>query len=309
MSSQSKQFEEFLAALSARIGAATPHGLDLVRDVSEALHLAGTEPEGVTYAEVDAGGVTALWCIPEGSGTEHALVHFHMGGSVVASMHSDRKAAGHIAKAAGVRSLVVNFRRSPEDKYPAQVEDAEAAFDWLLSQGYRAENIGSVGHSIGGYLAVMLALTLRDKGKPMPGAIVSISPWCDLELSDDSMTNNADVDRLLSKPLLEFFRESWLGGTGVAFDDPRVSLLHADLQGLPPTNVQWGTAEILAGEDAAFADRLIAAGVDAEAQPLADGQHSFVIAAGRVPEVDETIAQTGDWLRSKLRLAEPARTG
>ena len=160
-----------------------------------------------------------------------------MGGSVVASMHSERKAAGHIAKAAGVRSLVVNFRRSLEDKYPSQVEDAEAAFGWLLAQGYRAENIGRVGHSVGGYLAVMLALTPRDKGTPIPGAIVSISPWCDLEISDDAMTTNADADTLLSEPPLKFFRECWLGGTGVAFDDPGVSLLNADLRGLPPTSV------------------------------------------------------------------------
>jgi len=307
-STGAQEFATFLESLAARVASATGHGLDIVRDVFENLHRAGAEPEGVTYAEVNANGVDALWCIPDGADTEHALLHFHLGGTVVASMHSDRKAAAHIAKATGVRSLVLDFRRAPENKYPAQVEDAEAAFSWLVDQGYRPADIGAVGHSAGGYLAVMLALTLRDKGKALPGAIVSISPWCDLEIKDDAMETNAESDKLLSKPLLEFFRECWLGDTGVEYTDPRVNLLHADLTGLPPTSLQYGTAEILAGEDAAFGDRLTRAGVDVDVRPLADGQHSFVIAAGRVPEVDDAIAETGQWLRSKLGIPEPVAT-
>jgi monoterpene epsilon-lactone hydrolase len=110
-----------------------------------------------------------------------------MGGTVVASMHSDRKSAGHIAKAAGVRSLIVDFRRSPENPYPAQIDDALAAFEWLVAQDYRPAHIGSVGHSVGGFLAVMLAITLRDQGKEQPGAIVSISPRCDLEIGNDDI--------------------------------------------------------------------------------------------------------------------------
>jgi hypothetical protein len=65
----------------------------------EKLHLAAIEPEAVTYAEVDADGVPALWCIPEGSDPDRALLHSHSGGTVVTSMHTDRKAIGHIAKA------------------------------------------------------------------------------------------------------------------------------------------------------------------------------------------------------------------
>ncbi|MHA5048302.1 alpha/beta hydrolase [Streptomyces sp. SD15] len=84
------------------------------------------------------------------------MLHFHFGGSVTASMHSDRKAAGHIAKAAGARSLVVDFRLAPEHPHPAQLDDAETAYRWLLSQGYEPGHIGSPGHSIGGTLAVML---------------------------------------------------------------------------------------------------------------------------------------------------------
>ena len=84
------------------------------------------------------------------------------------SMHSDRKAAAHIAKPAGVRSLVLNYRRSPEHKYPAQIEDVQTAYDWLLQKGYQPDKIASVGHSVGGNLAISLGLRLRDTGPHSP---------------------------------------------------------------------------------------------------------------------------------------------
>ncbi|MFL6077120.1 MAG: hypothetical protein ACJ73S_27310 [Mycobacteriales bacterium] len=92
--SQAQQFGRFLESVRAK--SSTP-GLDLgiLRDIVERHHLASTEPEGVTYA--------GLWCIPEGADPDRALPHLHFGGSVTASMHSDRKAAGHIAKAVAHR--------------------------------------------------------------------------------------------------------------------------------------------------------------------------------------------------------------
>ena len=199
---------------------------------------------------------------PADSDPDGVLLHSHMGGTVVASMHSDRKAAAHLARAAGVRSLVLNFRRSPEHKFPAQIEDVRNAYDWLLQKGYQPENIASVGHSVGGNFAVGLALGLRDEGAALPGAIVSISPWVDLTLSNENDTRNADSDRLLSRPLRSSSARRWLDGTGVDFADPRVSLLGADLSGLPPIAVFWGSDEVLAGEDAEFARLAEAAGND-----------------------------------------------
>ncbi len=298
-STQAKEFAEFFGALSAR--SANPNfDLETIRDILETMHVATTEPEGVSYAEVDAGGVQALWCIPADSDPDRVLLHNHLGGTVVASMHSDRKAAAHIAKAAGARSLVLNFRRSPEHKFPAQIEDVRNAYNWLLQQGYRPENIASVGHSVGGNFAVGLAIALRDEGAALPGAIVSISPWVDLTLTNETYTSNADRDRLLSLPLAQFFRSSWLDGTGVSPEDPRVSLLFADLSGLPPIAVSWGSDEVLAGEDAEFARRLEAAGNEVLVRAVDEGQHSYIIGAGWVPEVDEAIAEIGRWLKSKL---------
>lgn len=299
VSPQAQQFAEFLAGTNAKTS--TP-GLDLaiVRDVVDTHHKASSEPEGVTYAEVDAGGVPALWAIPEGADPDKALLHFHFGGSVVASMHSDRKAAGHIAKAAGARSLVLDSRLAPEHPYPAQLDDAETAYRWLLSQGYEPRNIGSTGHSIGGTLAVMLPLRLIAKGEPTPGAVVSISPWTDLTLTNPAVDANEDTDKMLSRATLELFRSAWLQDPGVDFADPTISLNQADLTGLPPTQVHYGQYETLADDGAQLAQRLADFKITTEVHPMPEGQHSFILGAGRVPEVDQAIQQMGHWLRTHL---------
>ncbi|NEB04143.1 alpha/beta hydrolase [Streptomyces sp. SID13726] len=276
--------------------------VDALRTRVESVHLKAREPEGVTYKEVDAGGVLGIWCEPVGANTDYVLLHGHSGGSVLSSAFVDRKVGGHIAKAAGAPVLVLDFRRSPEHKYPAQLDDMESAFNWLLSEGYAAGNIISIGHSIGGFLAVALALRLRDKKQPLPGAIVSISPWCDLEIASKTMETNAETDKMLSREILQFFRESWLGGTGIEFTDARINLNRADLSGLPPTLVSWGTYEVLAGEDEEFAARVSNAGIDTATVVVHGGQHSYVLGAGRVPEADAAIAQIGAWIRDKTTI-------
>jgi epsilon-lactone hydrolase len=300
-STESDQMAEFFATVAAR----TKVDLEIItrRDILERQHLLGTEPEGVTYAEVDADGVPGLWCIPAGCDDDSVLLWNHAGGSVVFSMHSDRKLAGHLGKAAGVRTLVVDFRRAPENKFPAQEDDVATVYRWLLDQGYRAGKIVSGGHSIGGNLAVRLPLRLRDEGRPLPGAIVTVAGWFDVELENATLETNAATDKSLTVPLMKFFRDAWLGGTGTAYTDPRVNPLHADLGGLPPMNISYGAYEILAGGVVEFADRAKAAGLDVSLHSVPEGQHLFLFGAGRVPETNAAIAEIGRWIRSKLGLA------
>jgi len=91
-SEQAKEMAQRYASVRERT---SRPDLDLAarRDIDESLHSLAREPERVSFAEVDADGVPALWC----SDAEHVLLHCHAGGTVVFSMHSDRKAAGHIA--------------------------------------------------------------------------------------------------------------------------------------------------------------------------------------------------------------------
>jgi epsilon-lactone hydrolase len=172
-SKQLKQMNELYASIKERLSA-PDIDLATLRDIAEKVHLAASEPEAVTYAEVDAGGVPALWCIPEGCDPDRVLLHSHAGGTVVTSMHTDRKALGHIAKVVGACALIVNYRRSPEHKFPAQIDDMEGAYRWLLARGIRPESIASIGHSVGGNFAVSLAVTLREKGVAPPAAVLSV---------------------------------------------------------------------------------------------------------------------------------------
>ena len=304
-SKQLKQMNELYASIKEAL---SNPDIDLAtrRDIAEKVHLAASEPEAVTYAEIDAGGAPALWCIPEGCNPDRVLLHSHAGGTVVTSMHTDRKALGHIAKVVGARALVVDYRRSPEHKFPAQIDDMERAYRWLLSRGIRPENVASVGHSVGGNLAVSLAVTLRDQGIPLPAAILSVSPWYDMEAKNETLDSNAGTDALISRVAVQTFREAWLGGTGVAWNDPRVNMLYADLTDLPPTMVYYGAHEVLAGEAVEFAKRAKDAGVDLSLHSLPEGQHNFIWGAGRVPEADQAIKEIGGWLRSKLGLARLA---
>jgi epsilon-lactone hydrolase len=298
-SEQQKQMNELYASIKERL---SNPDIDLAtrRDIAENFHLAATEPEAVTYSEVDAGGVPALWCIPQGCDPDRVLLHSHAGGTVITSMHTDRKALGHIAKVVGARVLVVNYRRAPEHKFPAQMDDMERAYRWLLARGIRPENIASIGHSVGGNLAVSLVITLREKGAPLPAAILSISPWYDMEAKNETLETNAETDALISRQAVEMFREAWIGGTSVAWNDPGVNMLYADLTGLPPIMVYYGAHEMLAGEAVEFAERAKDAGVDVSLHSLPKGQHNFIWGAGRVPEADQAIKEIGAWLRSKL---------
>lgn len=297
LSAEALAFEQLLAE-----GRKSPTELDILRLSSERLHRGASEPEEVTYREVVANGVPAIWVQPAAADNSFVLLHTHAGGSVSTSAAVDRKLAGHIATAVGAPALVLDYRRAPENKYPAQLDDVEAAFEWLGSQGYEAKKIITIGHSIGGFLSAAIALRLRDAGKELPGAIVSISPWCDLQIANATIEANADTDKLLSRRVLEFFRDAWIGGTGIAADDVRINLNRADLSGLPPTLVSWGTYEVLAGEGEEFAGRLKAADVQTEAFPVPGGQHSYVWGAGRVPESDAAIVRIAQWLRSTLSI-------
>src|SRR5262245_65904173 len=93
------------------------------------------------------------------------------------------------------------------------------AYHCLIAKWIRAENVAVTGQSIGGNLAVSLAIELRNKGVAMPAAILSVSGWYDMELKNDTIKSNDKNDKLLYRPILEWFREAWVGGNETSWND------------------------------------------------------------------------------------------
>jgi monoterpene epsilon-lactone hydrolase len=300
-SPQSEAQRELFRAFGDRLTAEPPLELHQIREMFEGFEALAAEPTQVCYEETDAGGIPALWCLPIGAADDRVMLFFHGGGFVTNTPSSHRKMAGHLAKAAGVRGLVIDYRRAPEHHFPAQLDDAVVAYRWLLDQGIAAEHIFTCGDSAGGNLATALPLRLRDDGLPLPGAIVAISPWYDMEAKGETLKTNAATDTLLRPGLGEGMTDLFLGPSG-SKTDPLANPLHADMAGMPPIFLTAGGWEGLQDNADRMAARAEAAGVDTTLEIVPGMQHVFTFQAGRAPEADQTIATIGRWVRPRLGL-------
>lgn len=277
----------------SRLGSEPAMGLEAMREMFETWHSATLEPTAVTYRDVDADGVDAMWAIPDGA-ADSVLLHLHGGGFSGGSKHSHRKLAAHLAKACGARALVLNYRLAPEHTFPAQLDDAETAFDWLVAQGIPADQIVVVGDSAGGGLAFLLIDRLRQAGKALPGGLVALSPWTDLNCTGASLDDNSDV--LISRPLLQQMAAIYLGAN--ADQAGAASPLSLSVDGFPPVLVLVGQSEALLNDSTRMVDKLVQAGVDAEIDVTPDMQHVFPFMAGRSPEADRAVHRVGAWVRA-----------
>src|SRR6266542_6266813 len=137
-------------------------------------------PAGTETIAVDAGGVPAVRVTARASQRDRHVLYLHGGGFVTGSSSLYRHLTWRLAAAARARLLSVDYRLAPEHPFPAALEDAVAAYRWLLADGADARQIAVMGDSAGGALAFAMLLKLRDEGLPLPAAAVGLSPWVDL---------------------------------------------------------------------------------------------------------------------------------
>src|SRR5262249_56169818 len=102
--------------------------------------------------------------------------------------------SGHLARAAGCRVLVPDYRLAPEHPFPAAIDDSTAAYRWLLSQGFQPQHLAVAGESSGGGLTMATLLALRKAGTSLPATAVVMSPWVDLACTGETMRTRAGVD-------------------------------------------------------------------------------------------------------------------
>ncbi len=244
---------------------------------------------------VSAGGVKAEWVDAPGADPNRAILYLHGGGYVIGSINTHRSLAGRLSRASKARVLLIDYRLAPENPHPAAVEDAVAAYRWMLQQGLKPSRIAVSGDSAGGGLTVATLVAIRDAKLAMPAAGVPISPWVDLEGIGDSMTTKATVDPIVQKAGLLQMAQAYLAGK-----DPRTPLaapLYADLSGLPPLLIQVGTAETLLDDASRLAERARKAGVQVTYEPWENMIHVWHLFAPMLDEGQQAIERIGAFVQ------------
>src|SRR5262245_55333519 len=261
------------------------------REAGEHAEDATAEPVGVAFEA--AGAVDGLWAIPPSARHGAAVLYLFGGGYVLGSPASRRKTAGHLALATTARVLVPSYRLAPEHKFPAAVDDALAAYRWLLGEGAVAARTVIAGDSSGGGLSVATALALRDVGDPAPAGLVPLSPWADLACSGTTMQTRRNVDVAATRPGLLEMAGWYLDGTDPR--TPHASPVYGDFGGMPPTLAVAGGEEILLDDAVRLVRATGEAGADASLYIGGGMQHVFPIWKGVFPEADAAITHIGTW--------------
>lgn len=248
---------------------------------------------------VQAGGVDAEWVTAPGVRPDRVLLYFHGGGYALGSVKSHWELIARLSAATGCRVLGLDYRLSPENPFPAPVEDATAAYRWLLDQGVEPGHIALAGDSAGGGLTAATLVALRNGGTSLPAAAAMLSPWVDLEAAGDSYDTRAELDPMVTRPLVLAMAQTYLGGKGSP-RDPLAAPLHADLAGLPPLLIQVGDHETLLDDAIRFAAKARRAGVDVTLEVWDEMFHVFQLFAADLPEARQAIDGIGAFLPKHL---------
>ena len=229
------------------------------------------------------------------------FLYFHGGAYISGSCDTSRAFVSFLCKKLNVDAYSVNYRLAPEHPYPAALEDALAAYKWLLEeQSLSSDNIIIAGDSAGGGLALALLLRIRNQNLPLPKAAICFSPWTDLTLSSETMTSRVLEDPMLTTISLENGSRMYTGKNNPS--NPEISPIFANLSGLPPIFLQVGTREILLDDSLQFAKLLKNAGSPVVLDVWEGLFHIFLIMAtipfiGRfIPECRRAIKNVKEFI-------------
>ncbi len=223
------------------------------------------------------------------------VLFFHGGSYAYGSARtSHAELLAQLALDCGHEVVGPDFRLAPEHPFPAQLDDALAVIEAL---GTPRDRLVVAGDSSGGNLVLLLQMALRDRGQPQAKATLLICPWADLSMPGASFQRNADSDFGTHAVLLRQARD--VAGE-LSLTDPRISPVYAKLEGLAPTLVITGTAEIPHDDHLRLIERLRAAGVSITAHIAPEMPHNPPLLAAYHPEAARALSVMADFVRAQL---------
>ena len=231
-----------------------------------------------------------------------AVVYFHGGGWVVGSLESADASCRALANRSRCVVISIDYRLAPETKFPGAVEDAYAATRWVIDNAADLRidpaRVAVGGASAGGNLAAAVALVAREKGGPGIAFQLLTVPVTELSSKAASHREFAEGYGLTSADM-EWYGRHYVR-TDADADDPRASVLRADLHDLPPAFVITAECDPLRDDGEAYADRLRELGIAARYKRYPGMFHGFMSFLGVLPEAAEAFEDAGSALREAL---------
>jgi len=294
----SQEFYDLLGPWLARM-ADRPERLD-VAWLKECMGGETTAIPGTDVRAVMAGSVPAEWVCYPGARADCRVLYLHGCGYLSGSAANYREFTSELSKATGCAVLAADYRVGPEDPFPAAVEDAVIAYQWMRQQGPDVPGACAhsfiMGDSAGGGLTLATLIALRDAGQSLPDGAVTISAYTDLLHTGDSVQTRAAVDPVAPPSWLPDYAGYYLNGA-----DPRhplASPFYADLTGLPPLLMQVGDAELLLDDTTRVAEKARAAGVQVQCEVWPEMIHVWHIR--HLPESVEAVEHITRFVTSLL---------
>lgn len=264
----------------------------------------GKLSDEVKITPVHIGNLYAEWIETAATPNDKAILYFHGGGYVSGTCFAHRTHVAKFVKRSGIRALLFEYRVAPEHPYPAALDDALTAYDWLLAQGIQPSKIAFMGDSAGGGLVLATLLKLKDEGRPLPTAAVCLSPWTDLACTGESLITVAKLDPFTPGNAWTVFSHHYVSG-----NDPRlpyISPLYGDLRGLPPCLIYAGDHDVLIDDSRRLAAKAKAAGVEMDLR-IGEGLfHCYPVCGSLFPEAQQAMNEICAYLQT--RVTRGART-
>ena len=281
-------------------------GVELVRQgyvaarafLSEKPEVANVEDRAIPGP---AGDIPVRIYTPAGEVPHPILVYYHGGGWVIGDLETSDGISRAFANTAASIVVAVGYRLAPEHKYPAAVDDAFAALNWVAEHadeiGGDAKRVAVFGESAGANLAAIVAQLAKDAGGPQLAYQVLAYPVTNFAFDTESYQENGD-DYYLTEESMRWFWGLYLNDESEAVDPKASPLLREDVSDLPPGIVVTPEYDPLRDEGEAYGMRLQEAGVDFEIWRAEGMIHDFLGMTNILPEAKEAIETLGGKLQA-----------
>lgn len=258
----------------------------------------GKLPRGVSIEPLTLKGMKAEWIRPVECPSNAAICYVHGGGYISGSCSGHRHLVAKVVVASGLPALQFEYRLAPEHPFPAAFEDSVAAYQGMLDQGIRPDQIVLAGESAGAGLILATLLGIRDQGLPLPAAAVASSPWTDLKLTGTSYEINRY--KCLSPLDMSLVCSRYYCGTHDP-TTPAISPLYGNLHGLPTLLIMAGNDETLRDDAVSFAKKALDAGVDVTLRVPQGMGHCYPFMAPFFPEATAAMREIGLFIKNSIQ--------